>query len=50
MYIYNNLAEFLTEWEMFQTKVTEEIKTSSVRSADFIRKSRRVWDNVEKVW
>ena len=34
---------------MFQTKVVEEIKTHIWRSVTlFFRKSRRLWDNVEK--
>jgi hypothetical protein len=43
------LAEFFLEWEMFQTKVAEKIKTHIfVFSNFFFRKSCRLWDNVEK--
>ena len=36
------------EWEMFQTKFVEEIKTHILFSVFFFRKSCRLWDNVEK--
>jgi uncharacterized protein (UPF0305 family) len=42
------LAEFFLEWEMFQTKVVEKIKTRILCLATFFRKSYRLWDNVEK--
>jgi hypothetical protein len=42
------LAEFFLEWEMFQTKVVEKIKTHILYSITFFRKSFRLWDNVEK--
>jgi hypothetical protein len=42
------LAQFFLEWEMFQTKVVENKKTHVLYSITFIRKSRRLWDNVEK--
>jgi hypothetical protein len=48
MYIYDNICEFLLEWEMFQTKVIEKIKTHILCSITFLRKSCRLWDNVEK--
>jgi hypothetical protein len=41
------LAEFL-EWEMFQTKAVEKIKTWVFHSITFLRKSCHLWDNVEK--
>jgi hypothetical protein len=41
-------AEFFLEWEMFQTKVVEKIKTRILCSITFFRKSCRLWDNVEK--
>jgi hypothetical protein len=43
------LAEFFLEWEMFQTKIVEEIKTRFLCSVTFFRKSRRLWDNVENM-
>jgi hypothetical protein len=33
---------------MFQTKVVEKIKTHILCSITFLRKSCRLWDNVEK--
>jgi hypothetical protein len=42
------LAEFSLEWEMFQTKVVQKIKTHIVCSIFFSRKSCRLWDSVEK--
>jgi hypothetical protein len=41
-------AEFSLEWEMFQTKVVEKIKTHILCSVIFFKKSCRLWDNVEK--
>jgi hypothetical protein len=44
------LAQFL-EWEMFQTKVADEITTRVLCSVTFFfRKSCPIWDNVEKYW
>jgi hypothetical protein len=42
------VAEFFLEWEMFQTKVVEKIKTRVLCYATPPRKSYRLWDNVEK--
>ena len=42
------LAQFFSEWEMFQTKVVQKIKTHILCSVTFFRKSCRLWDNVEK--
>jgi len=45
------LAHFFLEWEMFQMKDVEKIKTHILRSVTFIfRKSCRVWDKVEKYY
>jgi len=33
---------------MFQTKVVEKLKTHILCSITFFRKSRRLWDNMEK--
>jgi hypothetical protein len=41
-------AEVFLEWEMFQTKDVEKIKTHILCSITFSRKSCRLWDNVEK--
>jgi hypothetical protein len=41
-------VEFVLEWEMFQIKVTEKIKTNVLCSVKFSRKSCLLWDSVEK--
>jgi len=43
------LAHFFLEWEMFQTKVIEKIKTHILYSGTifFFKKSYISWDNVE---
>jgi len=43
------LAQFFLEWEMFETKFVENIKTHISCSIMFLffRKSCRLWDNVE---
>jgi len=41
-------AEFFLEWEMFQTKFVEKIKTHILYSVNVFLKSRRLGDNVEK--
>jgi len=33
---------------MFQTKFVEKVKTNILRFKTFLRKSFRLWDNVEK--
>ena len=48
MYFWSYLAHFFLEWEMFQTKVVEKIKTHILCSVTFPRKSCRLWDNVGK--
>jgi hypothetical protein len=48
-YICDYLAQFFLAWEMFQTKVVQEIKTHILcRITLFSWKSRHLWDNVEK--
>jgi len=44
-----HLAHFFLDWEMFQTKVVEKIKTDILCSVNYfiVRKSCRLWDNVE---
>jgi hypothetical protein len=44
----SHLAHFFLEWEMFQTKVVEKIKTHILCPVTVFRKSCRVWHNVEK--
>ena len=47
-HLWQYLVEFFLEWEMFQIKVVKKIKTHILCSITFFRKSRRLWDNVEK--
>jgi len=48
IHFWSYLAQFVLEWEMFQTKVVEKIKTHILCSITFFLKSCRLWDNVEK--
>ena len=47
IHFWSYLAQFFLEWEMFQTKVVEKIKTHILCSITFLQKSWRLWDNVE---
>jgi hypothetical protein len=47
LHFLSYLAQFFIEWEIFQTKVVEKIKTHVLCSATFFHKSCRLWDNVE---
>ena len=47
IYLWQYLAEFFFEWEIFQTKIVEKIKTHFVLEA-FLRKSCNLWYNMEK--
>ena len=48
-HLWQYLGEFFLNWEMFQTKFVEKIKTHILCSvAFFFRKSCRLWENVEK--
>jgi hypothetical protein len=46
--LWQYLAKFFLEWETFQTKFVEKIKTHILCSVTFFRKSCRLWDNIEK--
>jgi hypothetical protein len=48
VYLRKYLAQFFLEWEIFQTKVAENIKAHILCSITFFRKSCSLWDNVEK--
>jgi hypothetical protein len=49
IHLWQYLAQFFLEWEMFQTKVVQKIKTHILSSITFFfRKSCRLWDNLEK--
>jgi hypothetical protein len=50
VHLWQYLAEFFLEWEMFQTKVVEKIKTHVLCSITFFTENRAVyeimWKNV----
>jgi hypothetical protein len=46
--LWQYLAEFFLEWQMFQIKVVEEIQTHILCSVSSSQKSCRLWNNVEK--
>jgi hypothetical protein len=46
--VWSYVAYFFLEWEMFQTKVVEKIKTQFLCSVSLFRKSCRLWNNVEE--
>ena len=50
IHFWSYLFHFFLEWEMFQTKVAQKIKTHIFRSVTFFffRKSCRLWNNMEK--
>ena len=41
-------AELFLEWEIFETKAIEKIKTHILYSVTYFWKSCHLWDNVEK--
>jgi hypothetical protein len=49
IHFLSNLAHLFLEWEMFQTRVVEKIKTHILCSVTFFRESCRLWDNVDNI-
>jgi hypothetical protein len=47
-HLWQYLAKFFLEWEMFHTKVVDKIKIHILYLITFLQKSCRLWDNVEK--
>ena len=45
----SHLVQFYTEWEMFQTKAVDKIKTHILCSVILRIRSSRLWDNVENI-
>jgi len=45
---WSHLAQFFLEWETFQTKFVEKIKTHILPSVPFPRKSCSLWNHVKK--
>jgi hypothetical protein len=50
IHLWSYLAYFISEWEKFQIKVVEEIKTHICVQYLVFRKLCRLWYNVEKYW
>ena len=48
VHLWQYIAQFFVELDMFQTNVVEKIKTHTICSITFFRKSCRLWDKVEK--
>ena len=48
VHLWQCLVRFFLEWEMFETKIVQKIKTHILRPITLFRKSCRLWDNVEK--
>jgi hypothetical protein len=48
IHFWSHHSLFFLEWEMFQTKVVDKIKTHILCAVTFFKKSYRLWDNVEK--
>jgi hypothetical protein len=47
-YLWQYLSKFFLEWQMFEIKVVEKIKTHILCLVTFSQKLHRLWDNVEK--
>ena len=50
VHLWRYRAEFFLEWEMFETKFVEKLKTTFYIQQLFSLKSFRLWDNTEKIW
>ena len=46
-HLQHYLVDFILEWEIFQIKVVEKIKTYILYPVTFFWKSCRLWDNVD---
>ena len=45
-YLWQYLAQFFLQWEMFQIKAVQKINIHILHPITFFRKSCRLWDNV----
>ena len=45
-HLWQHLAEFCVEWEIYWIEVVEKINTHILYSGIFFGKSLRIWDNV----
>ena len=51
LHVWQYLAKFFLEWQIFHTKAVEKIKTHFMFcNFFFFRKSCHLWDNVGKIW
>ena len=48
VHLWQYLDDFFLQWEMFETKFVEKLKTHILYWVTFSRKSFRLLDNVEK--
>ena len=48
IHVWSYLAHFFLEWEMFQTKFVNKVKTRILYSMTFFQKSWSLWDNAKK--
>ena len=49
IHLWSYLAHFSLEWEIFQTKVAEDIKAHILLSVTLFQQSCPVWENVENI-
>jgi hypothetical protein len=47
-FLWQYLAQFFLEWEIFETKILEKVRTYILFSNFFFRNTCRLWDKVEK--
>ena len=48
VHLWSYLAQFFLEWEMFQTRAVDKIKTHILYPRTFFQKSCHLWNNLEK--
>ena len=48
IHVWSYVAQFFLEWETFETKAVEKIKTHILYSVTIFRKWSRLWDIVEE--
>jgi hypothetical protein len=50
VHLWQSLAEFFLQWEMFQTKFVQKIKAHFIFNHFFFPKVVSLWDNVDKYY
>ena len=48
IHFWSYLVQFFLEWEMFQTKFVQRIKTHVLCSVNYFRKECRLWNNMDR--